>query len=605
MPGTAGPKVPLPTPPSSAAELSHTLPATPDANAADPRPAPSSPPEGGSIDAREGAMTSPGPSRLEPARPAYRSPSPPPVASMVAPFQQWDPSRWPGTTPQQPVIHQPLDLSSPPPTGAAAMPHEKARSLAAAAPRPTSAPSARRGAGIAAPYPGVPSGQPRPSFAQFSMPTRAEVKLEEQLEQLEREPPRASYEVAQASHSASPRPTRPYSASPRSPLGGSPRRHLMSPRVSPAATAAAAEAARATSPSPSPSPRKPPWNAPVRTIVPTGEPLLHSMPVNEPESSAATSEAGRAAASPRDTSKGCRAHSPTFDSPPMAPNALGVGNAAPNALGVGNVAPGPLAHGGPGGSHSPPPRARNGPIASESHAWSIAAEPAYFHQRVARTTWQSPAGRSPRALNAKGGSPRSGKMVRAPPSPASAQRSPLAGKAVAQLFRVGQAEVRTKMAAATALSDVALGRSFPSPASLGFEIDVDYRMRLRLGSGHHAPPRDPPPHKIKAVSGMDKRGRQSGLIAEPHRKAPAHRPLPHQPGWVGTDGMDARFVKHVVFDGLPPSSDPGAYRGGHEGMNNTHNFSRVARGGSHGQPFFEFQDEETEQLLGAQYVKIS
>ena len=69
--------------------------------------------------------------------------------------------------------------------------------------------------------------------------------------------------------------------------------------------------------------------------------------------------------------------------------------------------------------------------------------------------------------------------------------------------------------------------------------------------------------------------------------------------------MDARFVKHVVFDGLPPSSDPGAYRGGHEGMNNTHNFSRVARGGSHGQPFFEFQDEETEQLLGAQYVKIS
>ena len=37
---------------------------------------------------------------------------------------------------------------------------------------------------------------------------------------------------------------------------------------------------------------------------------------------------------------------------------------------------------------------------------------------------------------------------------------------------------------------------------------------------------------------------------------------------------------------------------------NTHNYSRVARGGSHGQPFFEFQDEETEALQRGRTVHI-
>lgn len=104
---------------------------------------------------------------------------------------------------------------------------------------------------------------------------------------------------------------------------------------------------------------------------------------------------------------------------------------------------------------------------------------------------------------------------------------------------------------------------------------------------------------------MDKRGRMGGHIPTPSRDAPAFRPLPHQPGWIGTDGMAARWVRHVVHDGHPPSTDVGAYRGAHEGFNNTHNFSRVARGGSHGQPDFEFQSEEEERLLGVQHVKIS
>ena len=387
MPGTEGPTRQAPTPAGSAAELQQQA--------------------GGQAEsAGVGTSLLSGPSRQEPARPAFGSPSPPAVASMVAPFTAWDPSRWPGTSPQQPTIHQPHDCSSASPLASMA-PHEAARARAAASPRPTNSPRRRApgGANRAAPFPGVPSGQPRPSFAEYAKPTRGSARLAAQLVQLERERPHPYQPVFQANARRMD-----FRLQQSTPIQGSPRR----------AGTAVAESQRFS--------HKPLWGARVRTIVPSGEtPLV----------SDAHEEGDWEVQDAAKKKESVRAHSPTFDSPPTSPE-------TPH--------PPTSSHLPAGRGSSPRTRKPNGPLMSETPAWSIAADMAYANQRGQN----------------RGGA-----------SQASTTRP------VAALFPVGRAEVRTKLAAATALSDVALGRSFPRAADLGFEIDVDYRMRLRLGSGHH------------------------------------------------------------------------------------------------------------------------
>ena len=151
--------------------------------------------------------------------------------------------------------------------------------------------------------------------------------------------------------------------------------------------------------------------------------------------------------------------------------------------------------------------------------------------------------------------PTSARSTRSQPSRAplhTSSRRPSSARP--QLFAVRLAEPKTALAAATALSDASTGRCFPSAASLGFEIDVDYRMRLRAGAGHHAAPRPHPPHRKSAVS-KPRAGPVCNESSE--REVPAHRPLSANPGWASTGGQNNRWVKHTVYDGRPPSTDPG------------------------------------------------